>query len=36
MVVGQVFPVNPAYAVRNPMHTLKKGKTHPHFTHTGD
>ncbi len=27
MVVGQVFAVNPAHAVRGPKHTQRKGKT---------
>ncbi len=27
LVVGQVMPVNPAYAVRGPKHVVKKGKT---------
>jgi len=27
LVVGQVMPMNPAYAVRGPKHVVKKGKT---------
>lgn len=27
LVVGQIMPVNPAYAVRGPKHVVKKGKT---------